>query len=174
MTQIVVGTGAGESTANSYGSLADSNTYWVTERLDTTWENAEDTAKCAALIVGTQYLDATYQWSGCKFVDTSSLRWPRSGALDRDGFSIANNTIPQAVIDALFELGKLALSGPLLSVEDRSGLIKSIFQKVDVLEERTEWMEGASGVQDYLLVDRMLAGLYGSKTGGATVLLLRV
>ena len=121
-----------------------------------------------ALIEAAAYLQATYRWVGEKATQAQAMDWPRVNALDGDGFAIASNIVPQKVKDAQALLALEALAGDLLPAEARGGAVKLKRERVDVVEEETEYFEGAPGGKAYRLVDRLLAGLIVGRAGGAS------
>ena len=61
-----------------------------------------------------------------------------------------------------------ALAGSLWSAEERGGAIKLKRERVDVIEEETEYFEGAPAGRAFPMVDRLLAGLIVGRAGGAS------
>lgn len=106
MPTLIVEDGTGLTGANTYLSLADADIYWVTNRGNPSpWSTADDDAKNVALLMGTAYLDFTYNglWRGRRVARENSLDWPRWDFKDSDGFQIYSDEIPQAVKDAAAE-----------------------------------------------------------------------
>ena len=168
-----VETGAALAGANSYATTDEADDYFF-DRNMLSWTDAELTAKEKALLDASQYLDATYRWVGARKTQAQGLGWPRSVARDGDGFSIADGIVPRKVKEAAFELALVALTADLLAPLERGGAIKRKLEKVDVIEEETEYQDGAPAHRTYPLVDRMLAGLYESRAGGINLRVVRV
>lgn len=167
-----VETGAAIAGANSYATTDEADDYFFDRDL-TAWTDAELTAKEKALLDASQYMDATYRWIGAKKTQAQGLGWPRSGACDPDGFPIAHSIVPRRVKESAFELALEALAADLLPPLERGGAIKRKLEKVDVIEEETEYQDGAPDNRTYPLVDRMLAGLYEGRAGGINLRVVR-
>jgi hypothetical protein len=179
---------AGDPNADSYIALADANTYFA-NRGELTWTGT-DAAKEQALRRGTTYLDNQYRsrWVGLTVTQTQSLGWPRCDGmrgyyrgytqllLDINGFQIPQTVVPLQVQQAAAEAALLYLQGvPLEPRLIRGNQIKSIMNKVDVIQTETVWGDNATPVDRYLVIEGLLRGLVlsspGSPTG--TVQLLR-
>jgi hypothetical protein len=96
MAVIVVETGSGSSTANSYVSAVDLATY-ATDRGVTLTGTA-----AVLLIQAMDYLESQV-FIGDKNTQAQALQWPRSNAYI-DNFYQASDAIPRLLIDALCEL----------------------------------------------------------------------
>lgn len=151
--------GTGLATANAYVSVATADAYF-TERGDTTWTGS-DATKQGAIIKATQFLDASYVFTGVLRFDTQALSWPRAYATDKDGRALEADEVPQRVKDACCELALYALGAslaPNIVGTDRVARVKAGSAEV-------EFETGARDVGTrFALVDRLLAGL---TTGGA-------
>ena len=112
MATLTVETGTGSTTANSYISLADANTYHEDRENPSAWFQALDADKTRALIIATQFIDETYlgRWLGRRANQTQALAWPRIGASDEDGWAIDSTTIPTRLKNALAEAAAAHLS----------------------------------------------------------------
>lgn len=96
---LVVETGSGSSTAESYISVADTDTYFSTMRGDSSeyasdWTAATTAVKEACLRWATRLVDKYWVWDGEKSTTTQKLRWPRSYVLDDEGDEIEGDEIP--------------------------------------------------------------------------------
>lgn len=113
----------GAANANSYLTVAEAQAYFDSRAPLEGWEEADD--KSALLIMATRTLDMllsgtrTYvpgtkgqvgyyrigsRWSGAPTDGVQVLAWPRTGMLNRNGFAIASNVIPQDLKNAVAEL----------------------------------------------------------------------
>ena len=100
----------GAANANSYVSVAEGDTYH-TERLHSaTWTDADTTSKESAVIWATRILDNGMEWNGVKYQLDQGLRWPRSGAYDRDGDFFEVTELPNDLKDATAELARLLIA----------------------------------------------------------------
>jgi hypothetical protein len=131
--------GTGLSTASSYASVAEADAYHLL-RGNSTWTGL-DAVKEAALIRATSYITGEYssRWPGYRSSGTQALDWPRSGALDADGYY--QSGVPVAVKVATIEAALLELvtAGTLTEAQDRGGAI--VREKVGPIE--TEYSDGA-------------------------------
>lgn len=157
----VVETGAGLSNANSYASVAAANAYY-TERGNTSWGPLTTTAKEAALIKATDYLEAVYRsaWKGYRVGAAQALSWPRTGVIV-DGFPVADNVVPNVVVNACIEMALRANDGELLADQGQ----RIVREKVDVIE--TEYAEYSDPTERYPSVSRALAPYLYSPTSDA-------
>lgn len=175
---LIVEDGTGVDGAVSYISGADCATYAAARGLTFT----DDATGDAALIRGTQWLDAAYMafWPG---VPTNGrdqgLQWPRkmpdgSSVLDAYGNTIANNAIPIEVKDACCEAAIREQANPgSLSPDVTPG--KAI-TKAEVYEAVTVTYANSTGVDAQrpvsTVIDDILASLIGDvravKYAGAT------
>lgn len=117
----IVEDGTGVSGANSYATTATADTY-LGDRGYTAWAGYTTAQKQARLINATQYVDNAYKWPGVKQDTANALNWPRSGAYDAEGTGIDNDTIPQALKDAVC---LAALESSLVETLDRGGAVQS-------------------------------------------------
>jgi hypothetical protein len=87
----------GDAAANSYVSLEEAVAYFATRLYVDAWTNAaDDEVRRRALIMATQRLESL-PWDGYRSTSAQRLQWPRSGCMDRDGYAIAFNAIPEDV-----------------------------------------------------------------------------
>lgn len=86
----------GGASANSYLTNAEATVFLETHALYNTWWS-EDTLQGNKLIEATRLLDEYVDWKGTINGATQALRWPRTGALNRDEQVIAADTIPEGV-----------------------------------------------------------------------------
>ena len=169
--------GTGVTGANSYVSIAEADTYWLTDRNnDATWIASYTAQKQEVLIKATEYLDASVRslkggWVGTKKTQDQGLDWPRYDATDENGFPLSSTAVPQRVKDAVFVLAKAALSAELLPSQDRGNAIKLERSKVGSLEKETEYFDWAPSQKTYDLVWRLVSGIV--RGGGPTRELLR-
>ena len=160
---IVVETGTGSATANSYASIAQADAY-IALRLFTGWSNLQDHHKEAALVSATDYIEAAYReaWQGYRVTSTQALSWPRSNVVV-DTFPIDANVVPTAVVNACIEMAYRSSQGSVL-IEDQGQLV--VREKVDVIE--TEYAQFSDPAQKYPFVSKMLAPyLLSANAGGS-------
>jgi len=159
--------GTGLSTAESYLSVADADTYW-SNRGNATWAAATDANKEEALRRSTQYLDGTFRWIGSILTLTQALGWPRAGAWDHEERTLADQ-VPVLLEQAAAELALEGLSAELLVTvarTDRASRVKA--GSVEV-----EFEMGVSSQKAFALAYRYLAPLIESRIGGGVVDLVK-
>ncbi|MEW6658776.1 MAG: DnaT-like ssDNA-binding protein [Thermodesulfobacteriota bacterium] len=120
---IIIEDGSGVTGANSYVSVASATAYLNSKGL-TTWGTSTTTAKEVSLNQATLYMELL-PWKGAKALQTYPLAWPRRGMLDRDGYSVLSDTIPQSVKYAQIELAYRYKAGknPLADISSGDGYV---------------------------------------------------
>jgi len=165
MATMVVETGSASSTANSYCSIVDSDTYHEMRLHNSTWTSlSSDTQKEMSLMWATRILDEEMEWYGIKYSEGQALRWPRSGVVDPDGYSIGSEEIPTFLIDATAELAMHLVSsdrsedpGTIGFSEIQAGSVKLKIDK--------RWQSGILPRSVWNIVRR-----YGAKVGRKRIL----
>lgn len=99
---LTVEDGTGLAAADSYISLTTANAYH-SKRGITAWVGSTP-EKEQALVRAAEALDRLYNFVGLRSTQAQGLQWPRTGAVDSDGFAISATTIPTQVQDAQAEL----------------------------------------------------------------------
>jgi hypothetical protein len=94
--------------ANSYVTLAETETYMEGRLAVTDWDAETDDNKNRSLRMATDVLDG-YDWTGKRTTQSQRLQWPRFGAIDRDGWAYDSDTVPRPIKEATYELA-LALT----------------------------------------------------------------
>ena len=148
------GTGA-NATANAYISVADADAYF-TDRANAAWAAATATAKSAAIIDATDYLEAAYNWRGNRLSDVQPLSFPRDiGAL------------PAVLVKANAELAVQALAGPLMPSETGSKLTSESVSVAGAITESRSYASGGGSANErrFPFVDRMLTPLTTGSSG---------
>jgi hypothetical protein len=114
MPLVLVAT-VGAATANTYCTLAEAETYFLSRVPLAAWVAGTDATKNAALAMATRLLDVKYEWFGTPVEELQALQWPRSGVEDFLRLSyILETAIPPQLKNAEAEF-----AGQLLA-EDRS------------------------------------------------------
>lgn len=171
---ITVETGAGITGANSFVSLADFKAH-ADQRGRIYTSVYADAVLQAALIKMGDYLNSL-PWKGVKTGQTNPMCWPRYGTevggsnwnqlvppastwvgvLDADGFYIATDAVPAAVVNAQCEGAWLIATGKDMEPSlDRGGALKS--EAYDVV--KFEYFSGASPTTEFRAVSNRLRGL---------------
>src|SRR5262245_25159109 len=100
---------AGGASSNSYGTLAEAQTYFSRKLYTDAWYAADSEQQEYALLMATERLERL-DYLGIVVTDTQALKWPRqlneSGDLIRN---YATTTVPTPVKNAQFELAQWLL-----------------------------------------------------------------
>lgn len=113
MAHITVEDGTGVATANSYVTLAEADTYFLTTTANLGWAGTDD-FKEHNLINACFALDATYGQRYLSYLNdetTQALLWPREDVYDLNGRRIYNGVIPTALKNAQMEMALLLQNG---------------------------------------------------------------
>jgi hypothetical protein len=144
--------GTGLALSNSYGSVADADTYFL-DRAIAAWAALDDPAKQAALIAATDYIDARFGhlFQGAKVdADVQALEFPRDAFVDADDVPI----IPTKLKQATFEYALRASASPLApdpTVDPSGYQVSEYYEKAGPLEEKTSFATIGSGSNRQLL-----------------------
>jgi hypothetical protein len=169
---LIVESGAGISTAESYLSVTDADRYHELHGRPASWTGASVDQKEVALRQATQYLDAKYanRWIGSRRLYNQRLAWPRysgaarySSTLYADEIYIDGATLPQDLLDATAELALRYLQdGSLLPDLASPGVIQSESVSVGSIAKSTTYQGGKSPLKQYTKPLAMLNRLIGS------------
>ena len=99
---------AGAVDANAYATRDQATV--ILEGRASAWASATDAKRDAALMEATAELEQRFTWRGEKASSTQSLAFPRTG-LERDGVSVASETIPSELVRATALYADFILSG---------------------------------------------------------------
>jgi hypothetical protein len=143
---IVVETGSGSATAESFASVADATTYH-SNRGNAAWAAlASDTVREQCLRKATDYMEQAFRtrWQGYRNTATQALSWPRSfvylepfilGAVGSYPYLVADDIVPVQVKNACAELALKAATADLLAdttqqvVSETIGPISTTYDK---------------------------------------------
>jgi hypothetical protein len=145
--------GTGLATANCYISEAELDAYALMFNIDLSAYTTEQ--KQASILKSANYfIDAKHCIAGVKISSTQGMKF----YTDIATFDIASKDVKTVnSITAILDLqGKLFVE---TSVEDKNGEIKSQMDKLDVLETKTEFVEGTAivgGTYDTQIADDLL------------------
>jgi hypothetical protein len=162
--------GTGLAAANSYGNVAGFKAYHKDRGNDlptgTSSGGIED-----ALVNGTDYVDRRFRtrFIGRRKEDVQRLQWPRTLARYRDGRLIDPDSLPQELLEAVYEYGLISLSeelAPVPTVDESGALVQRTRVKVGPIETETEFAEGAqkTDFKEYPLIDALLRELITPKS----------
>ena len=166
---LIVETGAGLSTADSYISLSDANDYH-SSRGNTAWDDLDDVdEKEPALRRATDYMVQVYRtrWKGVRMQADQALDWPRSGVysepfmyggVGEQPYLVDDDVVPTEVARACAKLALKAANAELAPDLDRA----TKREKVGPLE--VEYMDGQAQYKRYREIDDMLKPFLASST----------
>lgn len=164
---LIVETGAGLSTAESYASVAEADTYHSSAGQGDAWGDIDD--KEVALRLATNYMGQKYRtrWAGVRRSASQALDWPRYDVRMIDGPGSGSgsygtfpnyypfDTVPIEVKRACMELALKTAAGSLLTDTDR--LTSS--ERVGPLA--VSYFEGQSPQKKYAAIDGILSVFFG-------------
>ena len=108
---LTVEDGTAKADADALWSLADIDSYH-SDRGNTDWTGT-DAVKEGAIRRATSYLSDHFDWMGSRTEGRSqALSWPRSGVVDREGETIADDEIPVEIQYACAEAALRELVDP--------------------------------------------------------------
>jgi hypothetical protein len=164
VTSFVVEDGSGKSTANSYLSVGDADTYHTNYTQSAAWAAAVEATKQRALILASQYLDAKYhgRWRGVRAHQGQAMDWPRSAVEDDDGYYLSATALPQKLQDACAELALRVVSGDdLLGTVTDPGQVVAESVTLGPIAESKTYAGGKPAHAQYPRVDGLLKALLG-------------
>lgn len=138
---LVVETGDGLETANSYATAAEGDAYHQQHLWATDWTSATQEEKESGLVWATRLLDEQVQWYGQQSnIDTQALSWPRIGVYDKDGVNLIGfATIPTWLKYATAEMARYLISVDRTLEPDSKGIkfmgagpLQISFDKADI------------------------------------------
>jgi len=160
---LTVEDGTGLSTADSYLSQANADTYIANHGNSTDWSGATSDQKDEALRLATQWLDLTYgqRWKGIRSNSDQALDWPRSGVSDRDGRAIDTDELPQKLLDATAEMAlrHITETDGIMPDEADAAPVKQEKIKVGEIEESVTYAAPKPQAKRFTIVTRLIADL---------------
>lgn len=159
--------GNGLSTAESFASVSEANTYHSI-RGNTNWATISTAEAEEALRRATDYIEQVYgpSFMGSRVSSTQALSFPRY-SIELYGYSVASNVIPVILKNATCALAFKAASGDLSP--DITQAVKR--EKIDVIE--VEYMDSSSQIVRFRDIDNILAPLLTNMPSGASRKLVR-
>lgn len=153
---LIVEDGTGLSTAESYISVTDADTYVAAFiGADDVYDVATTGEKEIAARQATKYIDGAYAWKGDIYDADQALEWPRQNVCNDRGI-LPVSPLPVALEQATAEVIFLIVTGVTITENvDRSKQTKR--EKVDVIE--VEYESGASQQPSFPNVNRLLSDL---------------
>lgn len=161
----IVETGTGIVDANSYISVEGADDYFVGIGNQPTWFEKATIDRERALMSGTQFVDNQYRFIGTKSSQEQGLQWPRTDAIDKNGFELTEE-VPKNIKYATCEAAIRTFNSPLYADTSTKGDLRS--EKVDVIE--LEYFEGTATDNPYTIIDKLLfsSGLAAGNVGSSS------
>jgi hypothetical protein len=109
---LVVESGAGLASANSYASIAECDAYHEGHLYADYWEAtvADTDRRNRALVMATRLINAEWEFWGRQVKATQALQWPRSECPDPDGVAVgdlvATSAVPADIVRATCEMAR--------------------------------------------------------------------
>lgn len=135
MALVLVAT-PGAVDSNTYCTLAEANSYFEKRLHKDSWEDAADADKNMALVWATAILDNEMNWYGWSISDVQALRWPRSGLVNQDGWTISSTAIPQFLKNATAEFAMHLISEDRLADSDMAGIKQIAVSSIQITTDK--------------------------------------
>lgn len=161
---LTVEDGTGVANADSYVTLVEWQTYGAAFLNVDLTAHGHDASHEANLRRAAQYLGAAYLWKGDKVESGQALAWPRYISGYVDGYPVASDEIPEGVKRAQMEMAYLIHEGADPFATITGGAVKSKREKVDVIEEATEYASFRDR-DAYPMVDQLVGPYVDGKVG---------
>lgn len=164
---LIVEDGTGKADAESYGSVADADTYH-SKFGNSGWADFTTDEKESSLRRAAQYIDITYgsRYPGYVVRPTQALGWPRVWSVYGYGNSGVfvltpiSPLVPPQVIHAGFEAALRAASADLLGDEGAP------VQSTSVGPISVSYFQGQAARKTYPLIDRLMGAVCGGAAAG--------
>jgi len=125
--------------------VADADAFWGARlgEAATAWAAASDDDKKKALVMASDWIDRSTDWTGTVTVEGQPRDWPRDGATNQcTGESITDGTVPYALAEATFWLAGEIIVDP--SIVDSSGEGSNI-KKVEAGSAKVTYFSSTQG-----------------------------
>ena len=160
---LVVETGSGLASSESYASLDDANAYHEAFG-NASWGDLDSDVQEQALRRATEFMEGRYGplWSGFRATSTQALAWPRIGVRIKSllgGINCLSTVVPSAVRRACCSLALRAATKALIADQ---GQRKS---SVTVGPITTTFAEGSAPANQYPEIDAMLRPWLRTRVG---------
>lgn len=159
--------GTGLPTANSYVSVSDADDILATNIHATSWVAKTNADKEKLLSWATRLIDTKATWYGTKTYETSGLRWPRTGVIDRDNVALAEDEIPLRLQEGTAEMARYLVDVDRTTERSQDGLTSL---KVDVVEMEFDKDYRISSVPKFIWEILSDLGYFGASSGAAKII----
>jgi hypothetical protein len=180
---LIVEDGSIVAGANTWISMEDAESYMEARLHTTTWDDATDPDKRAALVQAARIMGSYVDWLGWLTDEDQALKWPRWGICydgtqywtcsglwltDERVYTVSEDSIPQAVVDAQCELALHLLSSDTQAVPDTAGFSEIEVEGAVSLKVDKQDRTGTIPVHVWDMIRH-----FGSRKSGANVQLMR-
>lgn len=147
---------------DTYVTLAEAEAYAAARPALSSWASLTTAQREAALTEAAIYLDASYAWKGQITDQAQLLSWPRMNVIDKEKRPLDQTIVPKAVKSAQIEYAALASAGALVENKTTGNVAAIKAGEVDI-----KFVNGqnVNEGQRFASVDRLLTGLYTSRSG---------
>jgi len=166
MALVLVAT-AGSSSANTYITLAEAESYFEARLHSSTWDDSANITKNEALVWATRLLDNYFNWVGLKVTSDQALQWPRQSVIDERGDLLDSTTIPNFLKNATAEFSMWLIASDRTADPSSKG-VKRI--KVDTIDITLDKIDRSKVIPDIVY---QMVSFYASKKGKKTSKLIR-
>jgi hypothetical protein len=171
MTTIIVETGVGVASANSYISLEDAEQYLLTfSNNDGAIAGFNDELAAKCLVQACRTIDTLYgnKFYGLMQSPSNSLLWPRTSFIGNNGRLFAASVIPDCIKQAQAELALKIYNGePAIPVSNTEAAVRSKSVSIDGAVSTSVTYATTPNVVEYAgmdVVERLLAPVVIKKT----------
>lgn len=161
MTDVIVEDGTIVANANSYTTISGIDLY-AADLAYTDWLAATEEVKKQSLFKGMRYIESL-SYNGVKLTQDQALEWPRADLYDRNGYLLAEDTIPTMLIKAVCEAAIISLPTSEVELQPNKD-IDDYRTKLDIAGAVTEewYNRGRIKNKSTIIID-YLKGLIGSQ-----------
>lgn len=152
-----------------YGTVAGFRAYHTARGRDVSAYD-DDAVVSAALLVASEWLDATYRSSfkGLPSVIGQADEWPRVGVYDDYGYAYPSDTVPSLIENAVYEAALRELQTPgTLTLDFTPGKYKRVSIAGSVSVDYALPMQAADIQLQFPIIDQILSPLLGGGNASA-------
>ena len=142
-----VETGTASPTATSYSSVADADEHIQANHPTSDWVGLSQAEKEAKLNKASRFLDTLLKWQSVVKDTSQGLLWPRDDFTDKEGRTVASNTIPSVIKEATIEFANELVHSRLSAEFDK--LIQESFADTSDTYAAPKRVGGSDVVFDY-------------------------
>jgi hypothetical protein len=155
--------------ADFYGTAAGFRAYHTARGRELIVADDDDAEINAKLLIASEWIDGKFRASfgGSKVGQRAQVReWPRNGAMDRDWYSIAADSVPVEAINATYEaaLRELVTSGSL-SIDWTPGKYKRVSVDGAISVEYASFDSVADIQTQFAIIEQIIAPILNGRGG---------